>query len=34
MQITVELPQDIAQHRDPGREALEALLLRAIGRVN
>jgi hypothetical protein len=25
MQITVELPQDIAQHPDPGREALEAL---------
>ncbi|HXB68496.1 MAG TPA: hypothetical protein VNY05_09640 [Candidatus Acidoferrales bacterium] len=23
MQITVELPDDIAQHADPGREALE-----------
>ena len=27
MQITVELPQDIAQHPDPGREALEALAI-------
>lgn len=25
MQITVELPDDIARHPDPGREALEAL---------
>ena len=25
MQITVELPDDIACHSDPGREALEAL---------
>lgn len=25
MQITVELPEDIAGHIDPGREALEAL---------
>jgi len=25
MQITVELPEDIAGHTDPGREALEAL---------
>ena len=25
MQITVELPEDIARHSDPGREALEAL---------
>ena len=27
MQITVELPEDIARHPDPGREALEALAL-------
>jgi hypothetical protein len=27
MQITVELPQDIAQHPNPGREALEALAM-------
>ncbi len=27
MQITVELPDDIAQHADPGREALERLAL-------
>ena len=27
MQITVELPEDIAGHTDPGREALEALAL-------
>jgi hypothetical protein len=27
MQITVELPQDIAQHPNPGREALEALAI-------
>jgi len=27
MQITVELPDDIARHPDPGREALEALAL-------
>ena len=27
MQITVELPEDIAGHADPGREALEALAL-------
>jgi hypothetical protein len=25
MQITVELPDDIARHPDPGREALERL---------
>ena len=25
MQITVELPDDIAEHADPGREALERL---------
>jgi predicted HTH domain antitoxin len=25
MQITVELPDDITRHPDPGREALEAL---------
>jgi predicted HTH domain antitoxin len=25
MRITVELPDDVAQHPDPGREALEAL---------
>ncbi len=27
MQITVELPDDIARHGDPGREALEALAI-------
>jgi predicted HTH domain antitoxin len=27
MQITVELPDDIAFHSDPGREALEALAI-------
>ncbi len=27
MQITVELPDDIARHTDPGREALEALAI-------
>ena len=27
MQITVELPEDIARHPDPGRETLEALAL-------
>jgi hypothetical protein len=27
VQITVELPEDIARHRDPGREALESLAL-------
>jgi predicted HTH domain antitoxin len=27
VQITVELPEDIARHPDPGREALEALAL-------
>ena len=27
MQITVELPDDIARHLDPGREALEALAI-------
>lgn len=27
MQITVELPDDIAGHPDPGREALEALVI-------
>lgn len=25
MQITIELPEDIARHPNPGREALEAL---------
>lgn len=27
MQITVDLPDDIARHPDPGREALEALAI-------
>ncbi len=27
MQINVELPEDIARHPDPGREALEALAI-------
>lgn len=27
MQITVELPDDIARHVDPGREALERLVI-------
>src|SRR6266850_6533588 len=27
MQITVDLPEDIARHPDPGREALEALAI-------
>ena len=27
MQITVELPDDIAQHADPGREVLERLAI-------
>ena len=27
MQITVELPDDITQHADPGREALERLAI-------
>jgi predicted HTH domain antitoxin len=27
MQITVELPNDLLQHPDPGREALEALAI-------
>jgi len=27
MQITVELPDDIARHSDPGREALEQLAI-------
>jgi predicted HTH domain antitoxin len=27
MQITVELPDDIARHPDPGREALERLAI-------
>ena len=27
MQITVELPEDIARHPDPGREALQALAI-------
>ena len=27
MKITVELPEDLAQHADPGREALEALAI-------
>jgi len=27
MRITVELPDDIAEHADPGREALEALAI-------
>lgn len=29
MRITVELPDDIARHPDPGREALEALAIEA-----
>ncbi len=31
MQITVELPDDIAQHSDPGREELEALAIEGYG---
>lgn len=27
MQITVQLPDDLSQHPDPGREALEALAI-------
>jgi predicted HTH domain antitoxin len=27
MQITVQLPDDLAQHPDPGREALEELVI-------
>jgi predicted HTH domain antitoxin len=27
MKITVELPDDLAQHSDPGRDALEALAI-------
>lgn len=27
MQITVQLPDDIAQHSDPGQEALEELVI-------
>ena len=27
MQITVDLPEDIVRHPDPGREALEALVI-------
>lgn len=27
MQITVQLPDDLAQHADPAREALEALVI-------
>jgi hypothetical protein len=27
MQITVELPDDLAQHADPAREALEAIAI-------
>ena len=27
MQIQIELPDDIAQHTNPGREALEALVI-------
>jgi hypothetical protein len=27
MKITVELPDDVARHPDPGREALEALAM-------
>jgi hypothetical protein len=27
MQITVQLPDDIADHENPGREALEALVI-------
>src|SRR5271165_5245902 len=27
MEITAKLPDDLAQHRDPGREALEALVI-------
>jgi hypothetical protein len=29
MQITVDLPDDIARHADPGREALERLAIEA-----
>ena len=29
MEITVTLPDDLAQHADPGREALEALAIEA-----
>jgi hypothetical protein len=31
MQITVELPEDIARHPDPGREALQALVIEGYG---
>jgi len=27
MQVTVQLPDDLAQHADPGREALESLAI-------
>jgi len=27
LEITVKLPDDLAQHQDPGREALEALVI-------
>jgi predicted HTH domain antitoxin len=27
MEITVKLPDDLAQHQNPGREALEALVI-------
>ena len=27
MEITVKLPDDLAEHRNPGREALEALVV-------
>jgi predicted HTH domain antitoxin len=27
MKITIELPDDLAEHTDPGREALEALAI-------
>jgi len=33
MHITVELPDDIAQHTDPRRESLERLPLKAIAPV-
>ena len=29
MRITVDIPDDIAQHPDPGRDALEALAIEA-----
>jgi len=32
MQSTVELPADLAQHANPGREALEALVIEGFRR--